>query len=549
MIKKFFTSAALALLLMVSLLPRAHAEAYISLGRYGAGEPLSLFVCQVDPNVIILANDLPEGCHIQEYNSDAGRFVNLEGVPMRAGSFTFTIDAGERFFCNIDITAAAPWVRITGDTQCRPGDRVVLECEAGSSDDGVLSYQWYSGMDLVALPIEGATDSRYEPDTSQVGTETYACLVTNTNGPLNNVTMSESMTLTVVEPSVSSLSIETLPLKTSYLVGESFESAGMQINVRYDDGRSAVVSQGFAVSPAVFQQAGTQSVVVTYEGRSCSFNVMVNEKEKTVTGIGVLTLPRKVSYTVGESLETAGLSIRAYTADGGHFDVSSGLDCSPTVFRTEGTQTVTVSYQGKTCTFGVKVEDDTRVTGITVLTLPANREYMVGDAINTTGLTLQVNTNKGAETVASGFTYTPRVATAAGTQEITVLYGQFSATFNVNVRAKEAPTPTPKPTPTPAPEVSAAPSTAPAPSVEVSAVPSPIHTAAPTRQNTGVNALVKVFFVIAVLALAGLAAYIWYLRTTGFADEGEYEAPRMKPGEQLTALIEKLRNRNSNKRE
>ena len=45
----------------------------------------------------------------------------------------------------------------------------------------------------------------------------------------------------------------------------------------------------------------------------------------------------------------------------------------------------------------------------------------------------------------------------------------------------------------------------------------------PTRRNTGVSAVVKIFFAVAVLALAGLAGYIWYLRKQGF--DGEDYAP------------------------
>ena len=59
MIRKFFTSAALALLLMVSLLPRAHAETYVSLGKCSAGEPVSLFICEADPNALILGEGNP----------------------------------------------------------------------------------------------------------------------------------------------------------------------------------------------------------------------------------------------------------------------------------------------------------------------------------------------------------------------------------------------------------------------------------------------------------------------------------------------------------
>ena len=94
-------------------------------------------------------------------------------------------------------------------------------------------------------------------------------------------------------------------------------------------------------------------------------------------------------------------------------------------------------------------------------------------------------------------------------------------------------------TPSGSPAESAAPAAETA-APAASAVPSPVHTSTPARRNTGVNTVVKVFFVIALLSLAALAAYVWYLRQQGLADEGDYEVPHAKPSETLARLYSRL---------
>ena len=268
-----------------------------------------------------------------------------------------------------------------------------------------------------------------------------------------------------------------------------------------------------------------------------------------IRSIGVLTMPNKSSYTVGEYLNTAGLKIRVYSTDGRYLDVGEGFDCSPTYFSSPGNQTVTVSFMGKTCTFTVAVQQAKRVTGLTIQSLPANRSYTVGDTISTAGLVLQLQTTSGYETVTSGFTISPRVATTAGSQQITVNYEGLSTSYTIDVRSNipyAAPSPTPTPygmtptpmpfgvTPSPAPfgTVSPSPSGFPMPSASVSPAPTPLHTPTPARRNTGVSTAVKVLFAVAVVALGGLIGYVIYLRKTG--DEEDFlDEPK---------LSEKLRN-------
>ena len=75
-----------------------------------------------------------------------------------------------------------------------------------------------------------------------------------------------------------------------------------------------------------------------------------------LTGISIAQMPAKTSYTVGETLDTAGLKLKLTYSNGNTKTVTSGFTCSPTKLNTEGTQTITVSYNGKTTRFEVLVE-------------------------------------------------------------------------------------------------------------------------------------------------------------------------------------------------
>ncbi len=80
----------------------------------------------------------------------------------------------------------------------------------------------------------------------------------------------------------------------------------------------------------------------------------------TLTGITVKTAPTKVSYKVGEELDLHGMVLTATYSDNSTKEITdtklvttSGYDKSK-----EGTQTVTVSYEGKTATFQVTVTEE-----------------------------------------------------------------------------------------------------------------------------------------------------------------------------------------------
>ena len=77
----------------------------------------------------------------------------------------------------------------------------------------------------------------------------------------------------------------------------------------------------------------------------------------TLTSIAIATKPTKTVYGADEMLDTSGLSLTAKYSDNTTKSITSGFTCSPTVLDTVGTQTITVTFEGKTTTFTVDVEE------------------------------------------------------------------------------------------------------------------------------------------------------------------------------------------------
>lgn len=335
--------------------------------------------------------------------------------------------------------AAEPLVYTCADISCRAGDTAVLSITASSQDGGYLSYQWYRSLDgsnMNGSMIINANSTTYYADTSQTGTNYYFCIVTN-----------------------------------------------------YRDGYEA-------------------SVI------SAPIAVKVEAGAPVIEGIGVLTRPNKIEYKEGDRLDTSGLSVRVYT-DQGYYDVTGGLECSPAVLDVAGTQTITVKYEGKSCTFTVTVEAAKEtVESISVASMPSKTSYTVGDTLDTAGLVIRVVTNKQVQDITDGFSCTPKVLTTAGTQQIRVIYGITSTTFNVTVteRATASPTPTVSPSSTPA----AAGSPSASPSAEAgtdgsSPSPSPTRyvSSHQSHETNAGSAVIQIVLVLALLGLVGVGAYVY----------------------------------------
>lgn len=157
------------------------------------------------------------------------------------------------------------------------------------------------------------------------------------------------------------IEVTTKPTKTSYLAGDSFNSAGMIVTASYGTGQAVLATaevSGYSVSPSVLTD-GTTSVTITYSegGETCTTTLAVTVTHR-LSAITVTTKPNKLTYEYGDTLATAGLVVTASYSDSQTKTVT-GYSCSPTTFSTIGNQVVTVSYTEngvtQTATFNVTV--------------------------------------------------------------------------------------------------------------------------------------------------------------------------------------------------
>lgn len=102
-------------------------------------------------------------------------------------------------------------------------------------------------------------------------------------------------------------------------------------------------------------------------------------------GLKIATPATKLTYTLGEKVNTAGLVLEAtVTTDGGTnvYKVNSGYRYSPeTVATTPGTQTITVTYGGQSVSYDVTVVDSltesVKVNGVATDVAVTNNEYFI----------------------------------------------------------------------------------------------------------------------------------------------------------------------------
>lgn len=512
---KRLLSLLLCALLLCTLLPgAAWAEGTIiaNLGSADAGSTLDRLLGTTEEGVAsVTGGSLPDGCAVSTETREGGAYHYLRGTPMAAGDYEFTLtvaaEGGEEpvatLTCALSVAPAQPAISVSPSVDCSVGEDARVSVSASVADNGALSYQW----SVDGVPIENATAPELQVSTASAGSRVYVCAVTNTNNDRRVTVSSPGISVTVSEPVITSLSVAAMPNKREYTVGDTLDAAGLILTAHYSSGAEITVTSGYTLKPTLLENAGTQQITATYEDMICTFPVLVAEAEEVVERIEILTPPTKTEYLVSDWLDTAGMTLRV-TTNKDSYDVTTGFTCMPKVFETDGVQTVTVSYGGKTAEFLVSVKPTVKtVESISIVRRPTKLSYDVGDTFDPDGMVLSVVTNMGTEEVSEGFTCTPMQLTQAGSVTVTVSYEGATTTLELLVDAPGAvpdePPATAEPEPTPTPAATHTPDVR------------------PERKN---STLVPVIVIAAVVALAALLGYVALARQ-----------------EKLRALLQKLR--------
>ncbi len=311
--------------------------------------------------------------------------------------------------------------------------KVELESISINTLPGKTNYYVGDSLDTSGLSLklkynngsEKTINSGFTVDVSKLNTSGQQVVTVTYSGK------SATFTVNVKKVELESISINTMPKKTSYYVGDSLDTSGLSLKLKYNNSSENTVTSGFTVDVSKLNTSGQQVVTVTYSGKSATFTV--NVKKVELESISINTMPKKTSYYVGDSLDTSGLSLKLKYNNSSENTVTSGFTVDVSKLNTSGQQVVTVTYSGKSTTFTVTVEE-LNATGISIKSKPKKLDYYEGDSLDVTGLEILASYNNGStKVITSSYEYTPKVLNASGTTTVTVTYSGKSATFTVNV--------------------------------------------------------------------------------------------------------------------
>lgn len=244
----------------------------------------------------------------------------------------------------------------------------------------------------------------------------------------------ETKTFTVeVVDEIKSMKIKDTP-KQDYKFGEKLDVTGGTIEVTRTSGKTEIIP----ITPSMVtgynpEQLEKQTLTVTYEGLKDTYDITVQNHIEKIE----ITKPEKLIYNIGEEIVLdQKATVIPIMADGTKLtpipmtkDMISGFNTD-----SEGSKTITVTYEGKTATFSITVQDP--LSSIKIKTLPDKLEYLYGENLNLTGATLEVKKLSGAseivkitDSMVSG--YDPK---KLGEQKIKVTYEGTTQEFSVNVK-------------------------------------------------------------------------------------------------------------------
>ena len=178
------------------------------------------------------------------------------------------------------------------------------------------------------------------------------------------------------------------------------------------------------------------AAVLTYRA-SGSSGSDGDDKPVTSQSIEVTANPTKTEYAAGETFDPSGMEIVVTYSDGSSEVISSGgFSYTPDGPLTEGTNQITITYNGVHTTVSITV-GPAKVVSIAVTTQPTKTEYYEGDSLNTSGMVVTATMSDGSEQAITNYTCSPDPVTGTGQQTITVSYNDdptITTTFTVNVK-------------------------------------------------------------------------------------------------------------------
>lgn len=312
-----------------------------------------------------------------------------------------------------------------------PDKLLYTEGEDSADIDGLgVSIIFDDGMDS-AMPVTGYTVSFPNLDT-------YG----NKSVTVYYAGFKASFPITVRKVPVTGI-VLTLPEKTAYIEGEAISFDGLKVTAYYSDGRDGGKGLILDTKDYVIEGVtegdkslapGTYTVTVTYKYPEISASFHIYVSGKSVASLKLTKIPTNPTIYQGQSFNKADFELSA-TYDNGRTEIITDFDIEYNNMKL-GRFTARIYYMDKYVAFDYTVLE-LKETGIELGDTSAVGSY-VGSEVNFSRLEVYMLYNSGEKRKIDGYILEHSIDTeTAGTYPVTVIYGEYSVTFDYTVAVRK----------------------------------------------------------------------------------------------------------------
>lgn len=219
-------------------------------------------------------------------------------------------------------------------------------------------------------------------------------------------------------------------LNTNLFVGGELDTTVLKVTASYSDGSTKTIeSKDLTTNIDEFDKfkAGEQTLVITYEGKTCNVTITVQEIKVTDFTIDYSTLDTSKTYYVGDTVDTSLVVGKAMYNNGTQKDlVNSDFTFSEIDNTTPGVKTLVISYSGvsKGVTFTFEA-----VAPVSLVYVSGNVPSVVyGEQIDTSDIKAMLRYNNGTteDLTSTELTFEDIDTATPGNKMLTVKYGNLS---------------------------------------------------------------------------------------------------------------------------
>ena len=287
-----------------------------------------------------------------------------------------------------------------------------------------------TGMEVTATMTDGSTSVVTDYSYSKAALTTSDTKVKIT---YKGKTAYVNITVKFVKKATS-IKVEDMPTKTTYVVGEKFDPTGMKVVGMMNDGTKEVITDYDYDKKDALTLSDT---IVTITHQNLKTTILIKVEEEKMSTIEITKKPAKLAYITGEKFDSTGMEISGITQSGKKAAIDlKDVTIDKTEALTKDDTTITVTYQEFTATLKISVSDS-KLTGFEIDATNVKTTYWEGDNYDLTGLVATASyEDSSIRTVAAEELEFDKTVAAKGDTEISIFFAGFTKTIAVTVKEK-----------------------------------------------------------------------------------------------------------------